>query len=1221
MEKAKKQAYKALDKLKETEMYKNKPLYSDIQTLIEEIETHCHKIEPDLSPNDESSDENNSVSGFVSIHSNKGLYRNVSSTPKHASKQKVNVNSTAYRTATDTQVLDSTQVDTMYLERIEKQIKSLQKRDASFSEFKERTKDWFEENRKLGSQIISTINSNIENTTEQFKLLKISLDQVKNQIDEYRNECKDVVELKKQIGDLKKEVNKLKKTSSEQTIDEHDLYNLDEDYRSNDNATTFGAQLPFTTPQVLPPFAQRLMPPFPVPSNPYQLYGQNFYNLYNQYSQFGQASAVPGAPPIFDPSRAPMNYPGMFSTPEQMYLEAAQLVPTSIPAGPSVPAIPVPAVSTVPTQAAIPASKIVNETKETTKPLPVNVVITSSDPLPTCTTTPAPVLSVTIPQKHIKSSPHNYQIPMPVTSENKVTPPVFSFHPPTSKMVTSTTSSTSNWNAKSIFMTAQQPTTFGLTLTKDKDDSKNDGVLSGSSPNTSLNKSRTLSERSNTSIENYDPCPDFKPIIPLPAEVTVTTGEEDEAVIFSSRAKLFRFVEKQWKERGIGDMKLLKHKITGKVRVLMRREQVHKICANHIILPEMEIKPMKSESKAYFWVANDFAEETVILEKFCIRFKTADIAKEFYNSFEKARIEATNQSAEPLGQVKANIEGESNITNPAASTHVRDNTEAQSGKTVIGGFTFSMKPSFKVTTATNDKDAKTVPVVPVSKVNVFSGLTFKTGTSSSFSTLANVTTSPNSNLSKTTEIIQSNNSKLNTSDGVDEFVPTAEFKPVVPLPALVEQKTGEEDELILFEHRAKLLRFDAAGKEWKERGLGNIKLLVHNKNNQKLRLLMRREQIMKVCCNHTVTKEMTFQKMPKMDKAVTWCAQDFSEGELVTETFCLRFKTVQACNDFIEAIKNAQSKIGDDTKAAKEEQNASKQNNQTGFGDKFKPKAGSWYCEICYTNNLESFTKCACCETDKPGLVEIKDSKVTTSSTSSSDWGAKFKPKPGSWECKECFIRNEVNVEICVACNSPKDPNAKKEESKSVSENAPKFNFGIPSSLSGTTSVEKISSSSDTKFTFGIPQNTNASEPAVSSSLLNSNAPQKFSFGIPQNKSVTFGIPTSTVSNTNVAKTTDYDSPLNFVMKKKDEENITVTPVKPALLPTPTKANVTPFGNESSTFEFSFKPKTSTKGKSPVKSPKDKKGDESDDNEYASEDEGHHIHFSPVIPMPDKVII
>lgn len=49
------------------------------------------------------------------------------------------------------------------------------------------------------------------------------------------------------------------------------------------------------------------------------------------------------------------------------------------------------------------------------------------------------------------------------------------------------------------------------------------------------------------------------------------------------RAKLFKFDRdgREWKERGTGDVKLLKHKETKKVRLVMRRDKTHKVCANH----------------------------------------------------------------------------------------------------------------------------------------------------------------------------------------------------------------------------------------------------------------------------------------------------------------------------------------------------------------------------------------------------------------------------------------------------------------------------------------------------------------------------------------------------------------------------------------------------------------------------------------------------------------
>lgn len=49
-------------------------------------------------------------------------------------------------------------------------------------------------------------------------------------------------------------------------------------------------------------------------------------------------------------------------------------------------------------------------------------------------------------------------------------------------------------------------------------------------------------------------------------QVEVKTGEEDEEVLYSHRSKLFRFAEGEWKERGLGDVKILRHTSTKKLR-------------------------------------------------------------------------------------------------------------------------------------------------------------------------------------------------------------------------------------------------------------------------------------------------------------------------------------------------------------------------------------------------------------------------------------------------------------------------------------------------------------------------------------------------------------------------------------------------------------------------------------------------------------------------------
>ena len=151
--------------------------------------------------------------------------------------------------------------------------------------------------------------------------------------------------------------------------------------------------------------------------------------------------------------------------------------------------------------------------------------------------------------------------------------------------------------------------------------------------------------------------PHFEPVIPLPEKIDVKTGEEDEEVMFSHRAKLYRFAaeEKQWKDRGVGDIKLLRKNLTGKMRVLMRREQVLKLCANHQITTDMKLQPNAGSDRSWVWsTPADFSEEECRPERLAVRFKNEEIAKQFKEKFERCQeILKERASLEPPVQEEA----------------------------------------------------------------------------------------------------------------------------------------------------------------------------------------------------------------------------------------------------------------------------------------------------------------------------------------------------------------------------------------------------------------------------------------------------------------------------------------------------------------------------------------------------------------------------------------
>ncbi|KAK1827948.1 RanBP1 domain-containing protein [Podospora conica] len=161
----------------------------------------------------------------------------------------------------------------------------------------------------------------------------------------------------------------------------------------------------------------------------------------------------------------------------------------------------------------------------------------------------------------------------------------------------------------------------------------------------------------------------FEPVIHLTEKVDVKTNEESEEQLFKMRAKLFKFVREssEWKERGTGDVRLLKHVENGKTRLVMRRDKTLKVCANHYIVPEMKLSPNVGSDRSWVWnAAADVSEGEPEAVTLAIRFGNSDNANAFKDAFIKAQKD--NEAIFKAGAAEETKEEEKKEEAPAAET-------------------------------------------------------------------------------------------------------------------------------------------------------------------------------------------------------------------------------------------------------------------------------------------------------------------------------------------------------------------------------------------------------------------------------------------------------------------------------------------------------------------------------------------------------------------------
>ncbi|XP_057709426.1 E3 SUMO-protein ligase RanBP2-like isoform X2 [Corythoichthys intestinalis] len=434
----------------------------------------------------------------------------------------------------------------------------------------------------------------------------------------------------------------------------------------------------------------------------------------------------------------------------------------------------------------------------------------------------------------------------------------------------------------------------------------------------------------------------FEPVVQMPEKVELVTGEEDEEVLYSQRVKLFRFDANasQWKERGVGILKLLKNNSNGRLRVLMRREQVLKVCANHWITTTMNLKPLAGSDRSWIWMANDFSDGDAKPEQLAAKFKTPELAEEFKAKFEECqrllldiplqtphKLVDTGKTAhliQKAEEMKSGLkEMKSFLTDE--KTKISDDDSQLASAKVKTISKLLIKPHNETTGPTlewdnydlreealEDSVDSTVYAAPLAnsplRKNLFRFGESMGGFSFSFQ--------PGISPAKSPTKLNRSQSSVGTDDEQDvtqdEERDGLYFEPVVPLPDLVEISTGEENEQAVFCHRAKLYRYDKETSQWKERGIGELKIS-QNYSTKRVRLIMRRDQVLKICANQWITAAMKLEPMKGAEKAWVWSALDFAEeGEGKVEQLAVRFKLQETANTFkqvFDEAKIAQEKL------------------------------------------------------------------------------------------------------------------------------------------------------------------------------------------------------------------------------------------------------------------------------------------------------------------------
>ncbi|GAB1219622.1 hypothetical protein ENUP19_0040G0009 [Entamoeba nuttalli] len=132
----------------------------------------------------------------------------------------------------------------------------------------------------------------------------------------------------------------------------------------------------------------------------------------------------------------------------------------------------------------------------------------------------------------------------------------------------------------------------------------------------------------------------FKPIIELKE---IEQKEMEEEIVFKERGICVRYdtINEEFKERGRGEIEILKHPKTKLSRVILIRDQIFKLACDHYILPYIKIKEFPNNRRAIIYsVYEDYAQDegkNTITFGMC--FNNEEIKERFIKTFKELQEE------------------------------------------------------------------------------------------------------------------------------------------------------------------------------------------------------------------------------------------------------------------------------------------------------------------------------------------------------------------------------------------------------------------------------------------------------------------------------------------------------------------------------------------------------------------------------------------------------